>query len=180
MPRRTVWVRLSVLIGSLFWLHAAKAEDALLDPYPPLKKPPVMRQDQTDPNHGRGMSGFVLPPAKNRTGIPRQKSVMLARYYKPFWQAGEYDGKLTDLCRTGYFHEDISGRWVIKYDDRQGQATLGVAAVGYNLVDMTGAAERGSFYLFYQSGETRCRVYRWTEDWPPQPDIPPDTKSPAG
>jgi hypothetical protein len=171
--RPMMCVGLAVVAVLAWCVGAAQAKDAFLDPYPMPKKPPVMKQEKSNPDHGRGISGFILPAPTPRTWIPREDSVLLARYYKPYWQAGEYDRNLSMLCRGGYFYEHRAGRWVIKYDDRQGQATLGVAAVGFNLTDMTGAGKRGDIYLFYQSGETRCNVYRWKDQWPPQPDLPP-------
>mgnify|MGYP007026874633 FL=1 len=130
----------------------------------------VIRQQKTAPGHRGPPGGFELsdPPQPNR--IRNRLPKRIGALHRPFTEAGELDGPLSALCRSGRFMELAQGRWTLRFVDPDGarSAMLGVARVGNNLIDLTAAAEPGQIYLFRNSGASRCQVYRWTEAWPPE------------
>jgi hypothetical protein len=140
---------------------------------------PLLPQLRPDTNHLTGRHGFTLLPPLLQRLPDHPERWRLARFAAPYWRLGQYDAPLTRLCRTGYFQEQWAGRWFVEFtgtpptktQERQGPGLLGVALLGRNLHDPMRQAEAGAVYLFWNSGDTRCKVYVWRGpgEFSPQP-----------
>lgn len=77
----------------------------------------------------------------------------------PISRVGDYNGKLSRLCRKGLFKQRKILRLSIGYIGPDGKGITGIAQRGWNLYDPTGVAENERTYHFYNQGYSNCRVY---------------------
>lgn len=86
----------------------------------------------------------------------------------PVYKVGDYNRKLSLLCRRGLFKQRKILRLSIGYIGKNGEGITGIAQRGWNLYDPTGAAEDERTYHFFNQGFSNCRVYVAVTP-PPQP-----------
>lgn len=77
----------------------------------------------------------------------------------PVYKVGDYNSKLSRLCRKGLFKQRRILRLSIGYIGKKGKGITGIAQRGWNLHDPTGAAEDERTYHFFNQGYSNCRVY---------------------
>lgn len=94
-----------------------------------------------------------------------------AQSQSPLYQVGDYNGKLSALCRRGMFKQRKILLSSIGYTGKKGMGVTGIAKVGYNLYDPTGAGDPTMTYHFFSQGYSNCRVYEALTP-PPQPGRP--------
>jgi hypothetical protein len=77
----------------------------------------------------------------------------------PVYQVGDYNGKLSRMCRRGQFKQRKILNLSIGYIGPNGQGITGIAQKGCNLYDPQGVAEDERTYHFFNQGFSNCRVY---------------------
>lgn len=77
----------------------------------------------------------------------------------PVYKVGDYNAKLSALCRKGLFRQRKLLRLSIGFVGPDGYGITGIAQQGYNLYDPTGASEPQRTYHFFSQGYSNCRVY---------------------
>jgi hypothetical protein len=112
-----------------------------------------------------------LGPPVDHTKRPRTVTVyepdgfMALRAEMPFWEIGNVDKKLSNLCSTARFNQIDTNRVTIGFSGPVGPGVLGVAlGDGYNLFDPTRAARAGDTYFFHRDRTGQCTVFFWNAE----------------
>lgn len=83
-------------------------------------------------------------------------------------QVGQYNAKLSRLCRRGQFKQRKVLRLSIGFVGPNGRGITGVAKPGWNLYDPTGVGDPKFTYHFQNQGYSSCRVYEALTPPPPR------------
>lgn len=97
--------------------------------------------------------------ASGHVGAQNRIKGEYAQSRQPVYRVGDLNQKLSALCRRGMFKQRKPYRLSIGYVGERGQGITGIAQLGWNLYDPTGAAEPERTYHFFNQGYSNCRVY---------------------
>ena len=124
-----------------------------------------------------GVIGAALVSGAAMAGVVDHGVYKVERTVLPYWQVGDVDKALSNLCSLGQFNQRVPYRLAAHFYGPYGSALLGAAkGTGLNLWDPFKKAAKDRDYWFYRDRTSACIVF-----WAPVKDqnAPPVTPQPA-
>lgn len=120
-----------------------------------------MRQQNARPLIGTmaACAGLLALAATSQAAAETNVPGEWAQTKSPIHRVGDYNAELSRLCRKGVFRQRKILRTSIGYLGDKGYGITGIAQLGFNLYDPTGAAIPDRTYHFFNQGYSNCRVY---------------------
>lgn len=106
-----------------------------------------------------GVIGAALMSGAAAAGVVDHGVYKVERTVLPYWQVGDVDKALSNLCSLGQFNQRVPYRLAAHFYGPYGSAMLGAAkGTGLNLWDPFKKAAKDRDYWFYRDRTSACIV----------------------
>jgi hypothetical protein len=126
-----------------------------------------------------GVIGAALVSGAAMAGVVDHGVYKVERTVLPYWQVGDVDKALSNLCSLGQFNQRVPYRLAAHFYGPYGSALLGAAkGTGLNLWDPFKKAAKDRDYWFYRDRTSACIVMSALVK-NPDPNAPPTVSQAA-